>query len=130
MQGFGCRLEVNPAIDDETPHSTISTGIQARGKAGDLSESADSVDRCAWIPEVRVVQNVDGVDPEFELFSFRDFESFHHVHVEVKESRPAQSIRAEIPNLSGLRVYQDNLAFRIGYGFVCIERNQAIAVGR
>src|SRR5262245_57199185 len=101
------QLEIDTAVDDQTAHPAVSAGIEAGGETGNLSEGTVSVDRGAGIREVRVVQDVDRIQTEFEALCFRNFEPFDEVHIQVKEPRSANRALAESPDLSRLRVDQN-----------------------
>ena len=67
-----------------------------------------------------MVQDIDRINSEFELFAFGNLEALHQVHIEVEPRRPANRALSECANLSGLRVHEDDVAVRIGDRFVVI----------
>lgn len=101
---FFFSLEIDTAVDDQTAHAAVSTRIEAGSQAGNLSEGTVSVNRCAGTREVRMVQDVDRIETEFEVLGFGDLEPFDDVHIQVKEPRPANRALAESPGLARLRV--------------------------
>ena len=107
-------LEIDTAVDNQTAHSAVSAGIEAGGQAGNLSEGTVSVNRSAGTREVRVVQDVDRIQTEFEVLCFGDLEPFDDVHIQIKESRSADRTLAESSDLSRLRVDQNRSAVAPG----------------
>src|SRR5262245_42040496 len=62
------RLEIETRIDYEAPHATVSASVQSTGQSCDTPESTDRIHGRARSAEIRMVQDIDRIDSELELF--------------------------------------------------------------
>ncbi len=88
--------KIDTRVHDEPPGA---------GRRGDAAERVVAVDIGNRVPEVRVIQDVDGVDPEFELPVLMDLEPFDQVHVEAEVSGSSYGRQTECSNFSRLRIH-------------------------
>ena len=84
MLALDPRLEVQPRIEHEASHSAVTAGIQTAGKSRDAPECTVAVDGRTRCAEIRMIQDVDRIDANFELFALGNPEALHHVHVQVE----------------------------------------------
>ncbi len=82
------------------------------------------------VAEVRMVHDIDHIQPQLQGFRFVDLDPFDHVHVEIETSRATDRHRAEIAGLSRLRIHQDDVPCRILQGPVVVAGEHTVAVGR
>src|SRR5438552_758014 len=113
----GEALEVDSAVDDEPARS--------RG-GGDTAKRISAVDVRNGIAEVRMVQDIDCIDPEFEFLGLVDLEPLDKVHIESKTPWSLQRRQTERSNFTRLRIYEYDLAIGSDDRFVAISRVQTI----
>src|SRR5437867_1930237 len=73
-----------------------------------------------------MVQDIDGIQPEFEYFIFMDPEPLDQVHVQVQASGPSDRGISKRSNFSRLRIHQNNLAVRSHDRLVAVAGVQAV----
>ena len=73
-----------------------------------------------------MVQHIDGIQPEFELPTLIDLDALNHVHVEAKAAGSFDRGECERPNLSRLRIHQNDLTVWSHDRFIAVCRVQAV----
>src|SRR5262249_11493423 len=114
-----CTLEIHARVEDKS-------AAYAGGR--DLSEGVQAVDVHTWISEVRMIQHIDRIKPEFEIRRAitAQPEPFNHVHVETETTGALYGCRPHRSNLTRLRIPQNRLPIRSDDGFVAEGGVQAI----
>src|SRR5215475_15949372 len=111
-------LEVHPSVQHKTP------SIACRG---DLPECAHTVDVHAGVSEIRVIQDVDGVETEFEVGVLTaQPEPFDHVHVKTEATGTFHRCKPHGTYFAGLRIHENGLTIRSKYSLVAVRGVQAV----
>src|SRR5262245_29829407 len=69
--GF-CELEIEARVYDETSHSAVASNVLAARQRRDAAKGTVTIERRARITEIRMVQDVHHIQPQFHRFRFVD----------------------------------------------------------
>src|SRR5215468_3589391 len=106
----GDSSEVDSSIDDESPRTC--------GGCDAAERAARRVDIHRRVTEVRMVQDVDCIKPEFKFLVLVNLEPLDHIHIETQKSRTFHRAETEIPDIAGAWIYHHDVAFRVLNRFV------------
>jgi len=60
-----------------------------------------------------MIQDIDRIKSQLELFAFRNPEALHQVHIQIEPAGATQRVRPKRSHLSRLRIHQNDLSARI-----------------
>src|SRR5262249_49064180 len=78
-------------------------------------------------PEIRVIQNVDHIQPELEILGFMNLEPLDEIHVKIQNLRPSNRGVTECSKFTRLRIHEDVLAIRASNRPIRVPRAKTIA---
>ena len=97
-------LEVNPGAECEPPRAA------RRGNAPEIGR----IDTGGGIPEIRMVQGVDDVHPEFEFPRLLESNSLDQIQIQTNVSGPFDNISAQSTHLSGPWIHPNHVTVGVG----------------
>src|SRR6266516_4194816 len=119
-------LEIQPATDDKPSFSgrrnDSSEGDVSTGWTGRRAGSR-AVDVRIGKVEIRMVQHLDGIDPEFELFRLGDPNALDQVGVEAQERRTLNGIAAETADLTRHGIHKKKASLGVGNRLIAERKN-------
>src|SRR6476619_6369183 len=108
MDSIGCfhrfflQSKIEPRIDDEAAHSSVSAKIRPSCERRDATEGVIAIDVGVRIGKVRMIQYIDRIESKLECLGFCNLESLHQIHIEVERfgsANRAVAKRSDFPRL-------------------------------